>query len=240
MFSNVAFVFCLFVPVSALRGPQRASHSYRSTIHRSTATTPTSSSSSLSFVEEFSLHNFGLFDDAVVSLNSKPVFACITGETASGKSVLISALQYLCTASVSAGNTRGIFHAGGDSTVASEIELLKDGIRYKRSYVDSSSSSTGGSKGGDNTNNKTPRSSCEINGKRSAAKTLASLLKQDIRFWSTSSMHMLGNIPFVYPLNTPVHPVILAHPLTPFSFPDPLTHTSHHTLSPHPCHLTSH
>ena len=193
MYSNIAFYFCLLVPVSAFLRTPRASHSYRSTKQQSlTATTPTSTSSStLSFVEEFSLHNFGLFDDAVVSLNSKPVFACITGETASGKSVLISALQYLCTATVSAGNTRGIFHAGGDNTVASEIELLKDGIRYKRSYIDSSSSSSSSGAKGDN---KALRSSCEINGKRSAAKTLASLLKQDIRFWSTDSIHMLGNI----------------------------------------------
>lgn len=214
------FCFCLLVPASAFLGIPGAS-TYRSTKqHLLTATTPTSSSSTsstLSFVEEFSLHNFGLFDDAVVSLNSKPVFACITGETASGKSVLISALQYLCTATISAGNTRGIFHAGGDNTVASEIELLKDGIRYKRSYVDSSSPSSSGTKG----DNKALRSSCEINGKRSAAKTLASLLKQDIRFWSTDSMHMLGtiDIPFFSPvmkytlLITPsYHLIPLSHP----------------------------
>ena len=46
-------------------------------------------------VESFELQNWGLFDHSVLTLGSQPLFAVITGETGSGKSVLISALQYL-------------------------------------------------------------------------------------------------------------------------------------------------
>ena len=48
-----------------------------------------------SFVECFELQNWGLFEHSVLTLGSAPLFAVITGETGSGKSVLISALQYL-------------------------------------------------------------------------------------------------------------------------------------------------
>ena len=51
------------------------------------------------FVESFELQNWGLFDQSVLTLGSKPVFAVITGETGSGKSVLISAIQYLYSSS---------------------------------------------------------------------------------------------------------------------------------------------
>jgi hypothetical protein len=47
------------------------------------------------FVESFELQNWGLFERSVLTLGSAPLFAVITGETGSGKSVLISALQYL-------------------------------------------------------------------------------------------------------------------------------------------------
>jgi P-loop containing region of AAA domain len=47
------------------------------------------------FVESFELQNWGLFEHSVLTLGSAPLFAVITGETGSGKSVLISALQYL-------------------------------------------------------------------------------------------------------------------------------------------------
>lgn len=46
-------------------------------------------------IESFELQNWGLFDHTVLTLGSQPLFAVITGETGSGKSVLISALQYL-------------------------------------------------------------------------------------------------------------------------------------------------
>ena len=48
-----------------------------------------------SFVECFELQNWGLFEHSVLTLGSAPLFAVITGETGSGKSVLVSALQYL-------------------------------------------------------------------------------------------------------------------------------------------------
>ena len=48
-----------------------------------------------SFVECFELQNWGLFEHSILTLGSAPLFAVITGETGSGKSVLISALQYL-------------------------------------------------------------------------------------------------------------------------------------------------
>ena len=51
------------------------------------------------FVESFELQNWGLFDHSVLTLGSQPLFAVITGETGSGKSVFISALQYLYSTS---------------------------------------------------------------------------------------------------------------------------------------------
>lgn len=51
------------------------------------------------FVESFELQNWGLFENSILSLGSAPLFAVITGETGSGKSVLISALQYLYSSS---------------------------------------------------------------------------------------------------------------------------------------------
>lgn len=52
-----------------------------------------------SFVESFELQNWGLFEHSVLNLGSTPLFAVITGETGSGKSVLISALQFLYSSS---------------------------------------------------------------------------------------------------------------------------------------------
>jgi hypothetical protein len=163
------------------------------TENQNTAAAADKPPTAIKLVEEFTLSNFGVFDEAVVSLRSEPVFACITGETASGKSVLISALQHLCAATPSSsasGSSRGVFSANGDAGSASEIELLIDGNRYKRSFVDPASSAAATAAAA-----KAARSSCEINGKRSAAKTLAALLKQDIRFWTTESIYMLGSGP---------------------------------------------
>ena len=172
-----------FVNAYGLRGPGASRRAFSLG-----STTENHQQQQIKLVEEFTLSNFGVFDDAVVTLRSEPVFACITGETASGKSVLISALQHLCAAttssSSSSSSSRGVFSANGDAGSASEIELLIDGNRYKRSFVDPAAVSA-----------KAARSSCEINGKRSAAKTLATLLKQDIRFWTTESINMLGSGP---------------------------------------------
>ena len=48
------------------------------------------------YFSKFSIKQWGLFDEAVLVLGSSPSFIVITGETGSGKSMLISALEYIC------------------------------------------------------------------------------------------------------------------------------------------------
>ena len=68
--------------------------------------TPTPSET---FVESFELQNWGLFDQSILTLGSQPLFAVITGETGSGKSVFISALQYLYSTSGTVSDTLCLF-----------------------------------------------------------------------------------------------------------------------------------
>ena len=65
--------------------------------------------SSETFVESFELQNWGLFDQSILTLGSQPLFAVITGETGSGKSVFISALQYLYSTSGTVSDTLCLF-----------------------------------------------------------------------------------------------------------------------------------
>ena len=72
---------------------------YRMQSQFSVPSFPPSVSLKAAFVESFELHNWGLFEHTVLDLGSTPLFAVITGETGSGKSVLISALQFLYSGS---------------------------------------------------------------------------------------------------------------------------------------------
>ncbi|KAJ1430951.1 hypothetical protein B484DRAFT_418633, partial [Ochromonadaceae sp. CCMP2298] len=79
---------------------QRASH-FASSSTAPTYAAPTSAARG--FIETVDVKQWGVFDEASVNLTGLPAFIAITGETGSGKSVFISALEYICGSS---GNSR--------------------------------------------------------------------------------------------------------------------------------------
>ena len=48
-----------------------------------------------SFIDSIRIQKWGVFNNATIDFTGKPCFIAITGETGSGKSIFISALEYI-------------------------------------------------------------------------------------------------------------------------------------------------
>jgi DNA repair ATPase RecN len=139
-----------------------------------------------SFVEAFSLVKWGIFDKATVDLGQFPCFTVITGETASGKSVILTALRSICSGtSLNSSLGRKLSHKGqvgdirtGSSLAQSDSELIlktTSGKTYKR-YFDRTAS----------------KFLCEIDGSKSSVKSVSESLKGSVRFWGPEDIQCLG------------------------------------------------
>eukprot|EP01038_Epipyxis_sp_PR26KG_P014066 gene14066-18869_t len=128
-------------------------------------------------IEEINLKNWGVFDSANVSLSSKPSFIAITGETGSGKSVFISALEYI------SGESRIKFQRKNDNNniYESVVSLFLNSDLFSRSY-----------------NYKTKKSNCEKNNEKISVKNMSSIISNTVRFWSTDSIDRINGESFIY------------------------------------------
>ena len=63
--------------------------------HQHATSDKASTASNLQFLKSLTLSNWGVFAQADVCFSSSPTFITITGETGAGKSVFLSALQYI-------------------------------------------------------------------------------------------------------------------------------------------------
>ena len=164
---------------------------------------PASFSLYATFVDKVNLENWAVFLSSSISLDGQPGFTAITGETGSGKSMIIKALQY-CAGKKKAGplhlfsqpppsssspslSTRVDITMKPQELVSSEGETV--GIRSDRLYsrvvsIGSSSSSASIPGSGSSSNmGRSSKSLIEIDGKRSTAKAMSSELSARIRFW---------------------------------------------------------
>lgn len=129
------------------------------------------------FIDSVSVRNWGVFDSAHVALSGSPSFIVITGETGSGKSVFISAIEYIC--GLSKKHQFGLSKKNADVTVTSKVSLS----------LGSSSSSLQNYDRVFDVN--TRKSFCENNGQKVSVKTVTSSLSKVVRFWSSDSMKKL-------------------------------------------------
>lgn len=125
------------------------------------------------FIDNISLKHWGVFKNVDISIESKPTFAVITGETGSGKSVLISALQYIC-GSTAFKSKKPLLRTNDDTTSVSVTTSNEH--MYSRIFKPS-----------------TKRTVCEIDSNRVASKLLNDALSKRIRFWSLDNLNIFDN-----------------------------------------------
>ena len=171
---------------------------------RSRSYSPSSLSSlHAEFVDRVSLENWAVFISSSLSLDGKPGFTAVTGETGSGKSMIVKALEYCAgkkkasplylftkptshTSSLSSSSVSSpVVSTRVDITLKPHELVTADGetvgIRSDRVYsrVITANSSGNFSYSG----NRNSKSMIEIDGKRSTAKAMSSELSEKIRFW---------------------------------------------------------
>ena len=83
------------------------------------------------FVESLSLTQWGVFREASITLGARPSFTVISGESGAGKSVFISAIEYLSGSSTFKGK-RPLHRTAAASD--SVITLRTGGALYRRCY----------------------------------------------------------------------------------------------------------
>lgn len=150
------------------------------------------------FIDSVSIRRWGVFDDVRVNLTGRPVFIAITGETGSGKSNFIAALQYISGLNIY-NNKLKQFNSNSSNCDNNNKEIqiamsLVSNIHPSAQMINSSPS---------NTVKRvysmiTKKSVCEINDKKVLMKSLSMYLSSCIRFWSTSSIRKLDTNEFIY------------------------------------------
>ena len=148
------------------------------------------------FIDSVSIRRWGVFDDVRVNLTGRPVFIAITGETGSGKSNFIAALQYISGLNIY-NNKLKHFNSNSSNSDNKEIQIAMSLV----SHLHPSSPTIGTSLS--NTVKRvysltTKKSVCEINDRKVLMKSLSMYLSSCIRFWSTSSIRKLDTNEFIY------------------------------------------
>lgn len=120
------------------------------------------------YFSKLSIQHWGLFERAELPLHGEPSFIVITGETGAGKSMLISALEYIC----------GLYKKKilSQSNLDSIISL--DSSYNNKVYTKVYSP-------------RTKKSVTEIEGKKVPTKDVSSDLSKSIRFWNGDSLGLL-------------------------------------------------
>jgi DNA repair ATPase RecN len=120
------------------------------------------------YFSKLSIQHWGLFERAELPLDSKPSFIVITGETGAGKSMLISALEYIC----------GLYKKKilSQSNLDSIISL--DSNHNNKVYTKVYSP-------------RTKKTVNELAGKKVPTKDVSSDLSKSIRFWNGDSLGLL-------------------------------------------------
>lgn len=125
-------------------------------------------SSTSNYFTKLTIHQWGLFEKAELQLDGKPNFIVITGETGAGKSMLISALEYIC----------GIYKKKILSRNSLESIITLDSNDNDKLYSKVY-------------NPKTKKSITEIEGKKVLMKDMTNDLLKSIRFWNGDSLGLL-------------------------------------------------
>jgi len=120
------------------------------------------------YFSKLTIHQWGLFEKAELYLDGKPNFIAITGETGAGKSMLISALEYIC----------GLYKKKILSRNNQESIITLDSSDSDRFYTKAY-------------NPKTKKSITEIEGKKVLMKDMTNDLMKCVRFWNGDSLGML-------------------------------------------------
>lgn len=146
------------------------------THHHTKYTTIFPSTSRLSLsIASVELCNWGVFNNITLNLAHTPCYTALTGDTGTGKSIFISALQYLCGVSkYSKFTTNGFI----------QLRLLENDTSIttiKRAY-----------------NAITKKSVCEIDGKRILVKDLVEYTRSKIKFWSPEDITKLEDAFLAY------------------------------------------
>ena len=129
------------------------------------------------YINSLVLTNWGTFRNSTLGLKSAPSFAVISGKSGTGKSILLSAFEYLIKSSSSGSNSassREIFSQFSNNNNEATISLTKSSSDYKRVF-----------------NLDSKKSQCYINNKKSTIKSFTPELP--IRFWFRDSLKYLGS-----------------------------------------------
>lgn len=136
-------------------------------------------------IQSISLKNWGVFDDASLELSPSLGYIALSGETGSGKSIFLSALQY-CTGETSFVKVRAN-GAKEDRSCSVSLDLRSEGNKdgssvrsFRRSYLGSYKKST-----------------CEIDGQKALMRDLQQTAGKSFRFWSTDAIEKLDNEGFM-------------------------------------------
>ena len=167
--------------------------------HQHATSDKASTASNLQFLKSLTLSNWGVFAQADVCFSSSPTFITITGETGAGKSVFLSALQYITgrTTARSMFVKRKEFKP--DCSIS--ITICKMGMDQLHSNNEDSTISMKRIY-----NTETKKSVAEINGSKVPIKTITSKSAKVVRFWSSDSISKLDSKEFISYVDANLHP----------------------------------
>ena len=156
-------ILCMVLTMSIVRGYY---HHHKILRHHNTMIMKVQGHSN--YFSKLTIHQWGLFEKAELNLDGKPNFIAITGETGAGKSMLISALEYIC----------GLYKKKILSRNNQESIITLDSNDIDRFYTKAY-------------NPKTKKSITEIEGQKVLMKDMTNDLMNSVRFWNGDSLGML-------------------------------------------------
>lgn len=128
-----------------------------------------------STIQAIRLNNWGLFDDTSLKFDRSNGFVAITGETGAGKSIFLSALQYVSGETSSAKVRKINGHLDGHQC---EVTVVFRSVPASTSLTRTFSSLT-------------RKSNCMISGEKLLVRDLQTLMAPTFRFWSTNEIQKL-------------------------------------------------